>query len=81
VRLEAPEEWRIQSKMRLRPYTPDEEKKYIHEQDELRSLFRDKVLCDKSCNLLYDVILNRSSFSETETLQILMQMAEVKGVC
>ena len=67
--------------MQLRAYKHDEAKKYIHEQDELRNLFRDKVLCDKSCNLLYDVILNRSSFSETEILQILMQMAEVKGVC
>ena len=81
VRFEAPEEWRIQAMMRLRPYTYLEAKQYIREQDDLRTRFSDKVICVKSCNLLYDIIINRSRFSEPEIVQILMQMAEAKGIC
>ncbi|HEX7411424.1 MAG TPA: cytidylate kinase-like family protein [Bacteroidales bacterium] len=81
VRFEAPEEWRIEAMMRLRPYTHLEAKLYIREQNEMRNRFRDKVLCDKSCNLLYDIIINRSRFSEPEIIQLIMQMAEAKGIC
>jgi cytidylate kinase len=80
VRLEAPEEWRIEAMMRLRPFSYPEAKKYIHEQDELRNQFRDKVLWDKSSNLLYDIIINRSRFSEAEIAQLMVQLARDKGI-
>jgi len=81
VRFEAPEEWRIEAMMHLRPFTHPGAKLYIREQDELRNRFRDKVLCDKSCNLLYDIIINRSRFSEPEIVRLIMEMAEAKGIC
>jgi len=81
IRLEAPEEWRIDSMMRLRPFTRNEAIKYIHEQDELRNRFLDKVLNGKSGNLLYDVIINRSKFNESDIVHTILHLAEVKGIC
>ncbi len=81
VRFEAPEEWRIEAMMRIRPFTLTEAKKYIREQDESRKRFHDKVLCgETSCNLLYDAIINRSRFSEAEIVKLMIQMAEIKGI-
>lgn len=80
VRFEAPEEWRIEAMMRLRPYTRLEAKQYIREQDELRNRFLDKVLSEISGNLLYDVVFNRSRFSEAEIVQFILKMAEAKEI-
>jgi len=81
IRLEAPEDWRVESIMRLRPITRTAAQKYIHEQDELRNRFIEKVLCGKSCNLLYDVIINRSKFSDTDVVKTILLLAEAKGIC
>jgi cytidylate kinase len=80
IRLEAPEEWRVDSIMRLRPFTQVEAVKYIHEQDEIRNRFLDKLHCGKSCNLLYDFIINRSKFSESEIVQTILHLCEMRGI-
>jgi cytidylate kinase len=81
IRLEAPEEWRIESIIQLRQITRNEAIKYIHGQDELRNNFLDKVLYGKSSNLLYDIIINRSKFNEADIVDTILHLAEAKGIC
>jgi cytidylate kinase len=80
IRLEAPEDWRIESILHLRTITRADATRYIHEQDELRNRYIEKVLSGKSSNLLYDVIFNCSKFSGSDIVQAILHLAEAKGI-
>lgn len=80
VRLEAPEEWRIESIARRLDFSKSYAAEYVHKNDAERELLVSKYFGKKPDNSVYDVELNRSRFSEQELVEAIIQLASVKGI-
>jgi cytidylate kinase len=80
VRLEAPLEWRQEMVMKKLEYSREYAKEYIKKLDEQREMYVNKMLQSSKEYSLYDVILNPSRFSDKELVEIILNMAAVKGI-
>jgi len=80
VRLSAPFYWRVENVMKKKEMGLETAEKYVMETDEKRNdliqTFLDKKI--KNPDSLFDVTLNRQSFSITETADLIVAMYEKK---
>jgi len=80
IRLEAPEEWRIAVLAKKMDFSKDFTAGYVRSHDEQRELFKTKVYGKIIPNLLYDVVINRSRFTDKEIVEIIIQLGKTKGI-
>lgn len=80
IRLEAPEEWRIDALAKKMDFSKDFAAEYVRSHDAQRELFKTKVYGKSLSNLLYDVVINRSRFTEKEIVEIIIQLGKTKGI-
>lgn len=80
IRFEAPLLWRTEAFMKKFTYSREFAKEFIKKTDAERDLFNNKLTGEKSFNLLYDCIINRSRFTTAEIIEIVMKMATLKGI-
>jgi len=80
VRLEAPVEWRLNQVMKKLEYSREYAKEYIKKLDEQREMYVQRLLPVSNVYSVYDVTLNPSRFSEKQLLDIIVNMAAVKGI-
>lgn len=80
VRLVAPLNWRVENVKKKKGMLADKAEKYVAETDEKRSKLITEFLDRKPVNLdtLFDVTLNRSSFSVDQLSELLLEMYEAK---
>jgi cytidylate kinase len=80
IRLEAPEDWRINSISQRLDFSKAFATKYVRETDAERELLLTKYFDRKPDNSTYDVHLNSSRFTEKEIVDIIIQIAAIKGL-
>ncbi|HSO77346.1 MAG TPA: cytidylate kinase-like family protein [Bacteroidales bacterium] len=80
VRLVAPLNWRVENVKKKKGMLAEKAEKYVAETDEKRSKLITEFLDRKPVNLdtLFDVTLNRSSFSIDQLSELLLEMYEAK---
>lgn len=80
VRLVAPHYWRVENVMKKKAMLIDKAEKYVAETDEKRHKLIVEFLDKKPLNLdyLFDVTLNRSSFSIDQLSELILKMYETK---
>ena len=80
VRLSGPFYWRVENVMKKKGMGPDTAEKYVIETDEKRNdliqTFLDKKI--KNFDTMFDVTLNRQSFSISEAADLIVSMYEKK---
>jgi len=80
VRLEAPEEWRIEAIAKRLDFSKAFATDYVRKTDIERDLLVTKFFGKKPDNSVYDVELNRSRFTEKEIIDAIIQLADIKGL-
>jgi len=82
VRFTAPFYWRIETIMRNRSTKIEEAEKWAIETDEKRFKLFHNFLEKQPSNLdyLFDATLNRMSYNANETVQLIIQLAKLKGL-
>lgn len=80
VRLVAPLSWRVENVKKKKGMLAEKAEKYVAETDEKRSKLIIEFLDRKLVNIdtLFDVTLNRSSFSVEQISELLLEMYEAK---
>ena len=79
IRIVAPVEWRIDEIARRMDFSKSFAKEYVHKHDIERELLVTKLFEGKTDNL-YDIEINRSSFTEKEIADTIIQIAAIKGL-
>jgi cytidylate kinase len=80
IRLVAPQDWRIAEIARRLDFSKAYAAEYVKKRDEERELLVTKLLGKKPDSSAYDVELNRSRFTEKELADIIINIAEAKGL-
>lgn len=80
IRISAPEEWRISEVSRRMDFSKSFATDYVHKHDIERELLVAKLFGKIPDNSVYDVELNRSRFSEKEIVDVIIQLAAIKGL-
>jgi cytidylate kinase len=80
IRLEAPFEWRKVSVMKKLEYSREYAAEYIHKLDEQRHMYVQRMTEGMKNPSLYDIVLDPSRFTEKQLVEIIIKMAEVKGL-
>lgn len=80
IRIEAPVEWRIAEIARRLDFTTSFATEYVRKHDIERELLITKLLGKKPDNSVYDVEINRCSFTEKEITDCIVQLATIKGL-
>jgi len=80
IRLEAPTGWRIEFIMKEFGFSREFATDYIHKHDEEREHVVNKFYGNKHGNMVYDLVINRSRFTEDEIVEAIIQLAVIKGV-
>ncbi len=80
IRLEAPEEWRVNEIVKRLDFSKTFARDYIRKQDVERELLVTKLFGKKADLNAYDIEMNRSRFSEKEIVDAIIQLATVKGM-
>ena len=80
IRLEAPEEWRIDEIVRRLDFSRDFAAEYVKKHDAERELLVTKLYGEKHSSLMYDVKLNRVSFSDKEIVETILKIGAINGV-
>lgn len=80
IRLEAPEEWRIETIAKRLDFSKEFATEYVHKSDTEREMLVTRYFGHKPDNSVYDAELNRSRFTENEIVEIIVQLAVIKGI-
>lgn len=80
IRLEAPTEWRIEATMGNFGFSREFATEYIHKHDEEREHVVNKFYGNKHGNMVYDLVINRSRFTEDEIVEAIFRLSAIKGV-
>jgi cytidylate kinase len=80
IRLEAPEDWRINEIAHRLDFSRSYATQFIRQHDAERELLITKIFGKKPDNSSYDVEINRSSFTEKQVAEAIIHLAEVKGL-
>ncbi|MEI8046674.1 MAG: cytidylate kinase-like family protein [Bacteroidota bacterium] len=80
IRIEAPEEWRIAEIARRMDFSKAYATEYVHRRDAERQLLVTKLLGSKPDNLVYDIEINHSRFTEKEIIDAILHLALIKGL-
>lgn len=80
IRIEAPEEWRIEEIARRMDFSKAFAKEYVKKHDTERELLVTKIFGKKPNNSFYDIEMNRNRFTEKELVDSIVQLAAVKGL-
>jgi cytidylate kinase len=80
VRLEAPEEWRIENIAHRLDFSKAFATEYVRKHDIERELLVKKFFGKSPDNSVYDIEINRSRFTEKELIDAIIQLAIVKGL-
>lgn len=78
IRLEAPDEWRTEFIMKRLGFDRTQAIKYIAKNDEERMRYVKLFLTERPQTFLYDLIINRSRFTEDELIELIIQTAQLK---
>lgn len=78
IRLEAPEEWRIEAIAKRLDFSKAYATEYVRKTDIERELLVTRFLGHKPDNSVYDIEINRSRFSEQEIVEAIIQLASIK---
>lgn len=76
-RLEAPEEWRMAIIMKRMSFSKDFAIKYLRQSDEERSRYAQRMMKGKPA-MMYDMVINRSQFTEEQVVETIMQASRIK---
>lgn len=77
IRLEAPEEWRLEVIMKRLSFSRDFAVKYLRQTDEERSRYTLKMM-KGTPSVLYDITINRSRFTDEQVVETILQAATIK---
>ena len=80
VRLEAPEEWRIETIAKRLDFSKAFATEYVNKNDSDRDLRVTRIIGHKPDHSIYDVAINRSRFTEQEIVETIIQLATIKGL-
>lgn len=80
VRLEAPEEWRINRLMQIKDFSQAEAADYIHEADCKRDSFIEKIIGRKAQNEDFDVIFNYATMEDDEIVDAVVNILKNKKI-
>jgi cytidylate kinase len=80
IRLIAPLEYRIKTIMDNNQLSREKAIEFIHEFDEERAAFRETIFGDKVQEEMFDLILNRNSFSNEAMVEMIEFAAKKKGI-
>ncbi|MBN1985130.1 MAG: cytidylate kinase-like family protein [Prolixibacteraceae bacterium] len=80
IRLEAPEEWRINRLMQLKDLSRAEAAKYINDMDEKRDSFIEKIIGRKAENNDFDVIFNYASLEDDQIVDAVINILKDKKI-
>ncbi len=80
IRIEAPEEWRIDEIARRLDFSKTFATEYVRKHDSERELLVTKILGRKPENSSFDLEINRSRFTEKELVDSIIQVASIKGL-
>lgn len=80
VRLEAPEEWRINRVMQIRDFSQAKAAAYINEMDRKRDSFIEKINGRKAQNNDFDVIFNYASLEDDEIVDAIVNILRNKDI-
>lgn len=80
LRLEAPLEWRMEQVVKKLEYSREYAREYILKLDEQREMYVKKMAQGSENHYLYHAILNPSRYSESEILDLIMNMAALKNI-
>lgn len=79
IRLEAPQEWRLEVIMKRLSFSKEFALKYIQQNDEERSRYALKMLKGKP-SMVYDMVINKSRFSDEQVVELIVQAAKIKNL-
>jgi cytidylate kinase len=79
IRLFAPLNWKIGVMCERRNISPEEAKKIVLQVDKERAEFRDHYM-EKNRPFAYDIEFNRSRLSQEEIIDVIMSLAERRGL-
>lgn len=80
IRLVAPLDWRVDNLIKKRNMPREQIERYVLESDKKRMLFLEQF-CDKKIQDIYfDLIINRVSFSLEQTVDLILNAMNVKGL-
>lgn len=80
VRIEAPEQWRVAEIVKRLDFSKAYATEYVRKQDAEREMLVTKLFGKKPDNLVYDIEINRSRFTEKELVDSIIQLATIKGI-
>lgn len=80
IRLVAPLDWRVENLMKKRNMSREKVEEYVLESDRKRVLFLERF-CDKKIqDVCFDLTINRVSFSQEQTVGLILNTMNVKGL-
>lgn len=80
IRLEAPEEWRINRLMQIKDFSQAEAADYIHESDRKRDAFIEKIIGRKAQNNDFDVIFNYATMEDDDIVDAVVNILKNKKI-
>lgn len=80
IRLEAPDDWRINRMMQIKDMTSIEAKRYINEADKKRDAFIEKIIGRKAENNDFDVIFNYASLEDDQIVDAVINILRNKKI-
>lgn len=80
VRFEAPLEWRINEMMNRFNYDKKSARDFVMKSDKEREHTIGCLTGEKTCNTLFDIIINSSRFTQEQMTEMIFQLALNKGI-
>lgn len=80
IRIEAPEEWRVEQIMKRLSFSKSYATDYITKNDEDRHRYVQKMLQGKKATAIYDMVINRSRFTDAQIVQLIIEAARIKNL-
>jgi cytidylate kinase len=80
VKLMAPFEWRVQEISKRKNISVKEAEIFVRENDKKRDFFLDQFAAGNRPDCCFDLVINRGSFSCEQTVNVILQAMEIKGL-
>jgi len=80
VRIEAPEDWRINEIAKRLSFSQSFAKEYVKKHDTQRELLVTRLFGENANSSVYDILLNRCRFTDKEIVDAIIQLAVIKGL-
>lgn len=80
IRLEAPEDWRINRVMQLKDLSQEQAATYVHKMDTKRDSFIEKIIGRKAENNDFDLIFNYATLEDDQIVDVVINVLRNKKI-